>query len=329
MIYERYIVNSRVDVNEGHGVNLRIMSIAPTSTKNSAGIGSLMAFAAMGCVQLGLAVSATMAGSIGPEGVGWLRLAWAAVIILAIARPWKQRFSKATLGICALLGVATAGMTLGFMMAIQTLPLGTASALEFLGPLAVAVFQGRGAGRWWAVVAFAGVLGLTEPWNGTADLTGVLFALGAAVCWAVYVLLTQRAGDAVDGIGALGISMPVAAIVATLVVGPATIAQIDLRTLLVGFGLALLLPVIPFSLEILSLQRLTTAAFGTLMCLEPAIAMLVGFLILHQVPRTAAMIGIALVIVAGIGATRTGARKTDALEDHVIEQESVGTGVAS
>lgn len=329
MIYERYIVNSRVDVNEGSGVNLRIMSTTPTSTSNSAGIGSLMAFAAMGCVQLGLAASATMADSIGPDGVGWLRLAWAAVIVLAIARPWKQRFSKATLGMCALLGVATAGMTLGFMMAIQTLPLGTASALEFLGPLAVAVFQGRGAGRWWAVVAFAGVLGLTEPWNGTADLTGVLFALGAAGCWAVYVLLTQRAGDAVEGIGALGISMPVAAVVATLVVGPTTIAQIDLQTLLIGFGLALLLPVIPFSLEILSLRRLTTAAFGTLMCLEPAIAMLVGFLILHQVPRPTAMIGIALVIAAGIGATRTGARKPDALQDRVIEHDSVGTGVAS
>lgn len=295
-------------MNERCGVNLEIMSTTPTPTRNSASIGSLMAFASMGCVQLGLAASATMAGSIGPDGVGWLRLAWAAVIILVIAKPWKQRFSRATLGMCALLGVVTAGMTLGFMMAIQTLPLGTASALEFLGPLTVAVCQGRGAGRWWAVVAFAGVLGLTEPWNGSADLTGVLFALGSAVCWAVYVLLTQRAGDAVEGIGALGISMPVAAIVATLVVGPSVIAQIDLRTLLIGFGLALLLPVIPFSLEILSLQRLTTAAFGTLMCLEPAIAMLVGLLILHQVPRPAAVLGIVLVIAAGIGATRTGSR---------------------
>lgn len=329
MKHERYIYNSRVDVNEVYGVNLEIMSTTPTSTKHSASVGSLMAFAAMGCVQLGLAVAATMAETIGPDGVGWLRLAWAAVILFVIARPWKQRFSKATLGMCALLGVATAGMTLGFMMAIQTLPLGTASALEFLGPLAVAVFQGRGAGRWWAVVAFAGVLGLTEPWNGTADLTGVLFALGSAVCWAIYVLLTQRAGDEVEGIGALGISMPVAAIVATLVVGPATIAQIDLRTLLIGFGLALLLPVIPFSLEILSLQRLTTAAFGTLMCLEPAIAMLVGLLILHQVPRPAAMIGIALVIIAGIGATRTGARKTEVHEVVHTEQEPAGANVTS
>ena len=268
-----------------------------------------MAVAAMGCVQLGLAAAATLAGKIGPEGAGWLRLAWAAVIIVAIARPWRQRYSRAVLGTCILLGLATAGMTMGFMMAIQTLPLGTASALEFLGPLSVAVFQGRGAARWWAVVAGVGVLGLTEPWSGAADPVGVLFALGCAVCWAAYVLLTQRAGDAVEGIGALAISMPVAAIAATLVVGPSVIGQIDLPMLLIGFGLALLLPVIPFSLEILSLRRLTAAAFGTLMCLEPAIALVVGLLLLDQVPRPAALAGIVLVIVAGIGATRSGRRK--------------------
>jgi inner membrane transporter RhtA len=268
----------------------------------------MMAFVSMGCVQLGLAASIGLAGSLGSEGVAWLRLAWAAVILVAIARPWRLTFSRATLGICALLGLATAGMTLAFMKAVETIPLGTASALEFMGPLGVAIIQGRGAGRWWALVAAAGVLGLTEPWHGAADTAGVLFALIGAVCWAVYVLLTQRAGDAVDGIGALAISMPVAALAATLVVGPGVIGRMDVQVLAIGFALALLLPVIPFSLELLALRRLTTAAFGTLMCLEPAIAMVVGLLILHQVPRPAAILGIGLVIVAGIGATRTGRR---------------------
>jgi inner membrane transporter RhtA len=285
------------------------MSTTPAPATSSASIGSMMAFAAMGCVQLGLAASIGLAGTLGSEGVAWLRLAWAAVILVAIARPWRLKFSRATLGICALLGLATAGMTVGFMKAVETIPLGTASALEFMGPLAVAIIQGRGAGRWWALVAAAGVLGLTEPWHGGADLTGVLFALGGAVCWAVYVLLTQRAGNAVDGIGALAISMPVAALAATLVVGPSVIGRLDVQLLAIGFALALLLPVIPFSLELLALRRLTTAAFGTLMGLEPAIAMVVGFLILHQVPRPAAIAGIVLVIVAGIGATRTGRRE--------------------
>ena len=273
-----------------------------------------MALAAMCCVQLGLAASVGLAGRLGPEGVAWLRLAWATVIIVAIARPWKASFSRATIGICVLLGVATAGMTLGFMFAIETIPLGTASALEFLGPLAVAIIQGRGPGRWWALVAAVGVLALTEPWHGATDLTGVLFALGSAVCWATYVLLTQRAGDAVSGISALAVSLPVAAVVATVVVGPGVIGRMDWQLLAIGFGLALLLPVIPFSLELLALRRLTTAAFGTLMCLEPAIAVIVGFTILHQVPRPAALLGIALVMAAGIGATRAGHRHPDGAE---------------
>lgn len=271
-------------------------------------MGSMMAFGAMSCVQLGLAASIVLADNIGSGAVAWLRLAWAAVILVLIARPWKLKFTRNTLLICALLGLATAGMTVSFMKSVETIPLGTASALEFMGPLAVAIIQGRGSARWWAVIAALGVLGLTEPWHGAVDLTGVLYALGGAVCWAVYVLLTQRAGDAVDGVGALAVSMPVAAIAATFMVGPVVLEALDMQTLIIGVGLALLLPVIPFSLEIFALRRLTTAAFGTLMCLEPAIAMTVGLLILHQVPRPAAMVGIALVILAGIGATSTGQR---------------------
>lgn len=271
-------------------------------------MGTLMAFAAMSCVQLGLAVSVGLTGRLGSEGVAWLRLAGAAVIIVAIARPWRIRYSRGTLGICVLLGLSTAGMTLGFMLAIATIPLGTASALEFMGPLTVAVVQGKGAARWWAVVAAAGVLCLTEPWSGGVEPAGVLFALMAAACWAAYVLLTQRAGDAVEGIGALAISLPVAALAATLVVGPSVLGRMDWQLVLIGLALALLLPVIPFSLEMLALRRLTTAAFGTLMCLEPAIALAVGLAILDQVPRPAALAGVVLVIAAGIGATRAGRR---------------------
>ncbi|HJX78966.1 EamA family transporter [Glutamicibacter sp.] len=281
------------------------------SAPSSASIGSLMAFGSMSCVQLGLTASIVLADNIGSGAVAWLRLAWAAVILVIIARPWRLTFTRETLLICALLGLATAGMTVSFMKAVESIPLGTASALEFMGPLAVAVIQGRGSARWWAVIAALGVLGLTEPWYGAVDLGGVLYALGGAVCWAVYVLLTQRAGDAVDGVGALAVSMPVAAIAATFMVGPAMLRAIDLQTLAIGVGLALLLPVIPFSLEIFALRRLTTASFGTLMCLEPAIAMTVGLLLLQQVPRPAAMVGIALVIAAGIGATRTGQRLID------------------
>ena len=267
-----------------------------------------MAVAAMICVQLGLAVSVGLADEIGADGVAWLRLMWAGVLVVAIARPWRTSFSRSALLTCVALGVATAGVTLLFMAAVVRLPLGTASALEFLGPLGVAVARGTSAGRVWALLAGAGVVALTEPWHGGTDLVGVALALGAAVCWACYILLTQRAGDAVSGLSALAVSMPVAAVIATLTVGPSVISDISWQLLVTGIGLALLLPVIPFSLELLALRRLTTAAFGTLMALEPAIALIIGLAVLGQIPRPAAFIGIALVVIAGVGAERTGAR---------------------
>jgi inner membrane transporter RhtA len=271
-----------------------------------------MAMGSMSCVQLGIAASVGLSSRIGPEGVVWLRLFWAGFVLLLAVRPWRMSFSRAALGTCVLLGVVTAAMTLLYMEAVVRIPLGTASALEFLGPLGVAVVRGRGVGRWWAVVAAAGVAMLTQPWHGGVDPAGVAFALGAAGGWAAYIVLTQRAGDAVTGLHALAVSMPVAAVVATLVAGPSVFGRLSWQLIGVGLGLALLLPVIPFSLELLALRRLNAAAFGTLMSLEPAIATLVGLVVLSQVPRPAALAGIVLVVTAGVGAERIGARTVDA-----------------
>lgn len=279
-----------------------------TATRGAARSGTLMALGSMSCVQVGIAASVGLAGRIGPEGIVWLRLAWAGAVLLIVARPWRVRFTRATLLTCVLLGVVTGGVTMLFMAAVTRLPMGTASALEFLGPLGVALARGHGRARLWAVAAAAGVLLLTEPWHGSADPAGVLLALGAAVCWAAYIVLTQRAGDEVAGLSALAISMPVAALLATIVAGPAAIGHISWQLAWAGLGLALLLPVIPFSLELLALRRLQTAAFGTLMCLEPAFALIIGLAALGQVPRPAAMAGVFLVIAAGVGAERAGAR---------------------
>src|ERR1700712_877577 len=136
-----------------------------------------MALASMLCVQLGLAVSVGLFGQIGPEGAAWLRLAWAGVLLLVIVRPRPSSFTRSSLLTCIALGVVTALMTMLFMAAVARLPLGTASALEFLGPLGVAVARGRRASKAWPAAAAFGVLLLTEPWRGTADLIGVLFAL--------------------------------------------------------------------------------------------------------------------------------------------------------
>lgn len=282
----------------------RFMSGSPART------GAAMAVLAMLCVQLGLAASVGLVEQVGPGGVAWLRLFWAGVLLLVVVRPRPSAFSRETLLSGAALGVVTAGVTLLFMAAVARIPLGTASALEFLGPLGVAVVHCRGMARAWALVAAGGVLCLTQPWAGTADLVGVAYALAAAACWAAYIVLTQKVGDAVSGIAGLSISMPVAAIVATLVAGPGVVAHLSPELMLAGLGLAVLLPVVPFTLELLALRRLTTGAFGTLMALEPAFALMIGFAALHQVPNALAVLGIGLVVAAGIGAERSGARTT-------------------
>lgn len=293
------------------------MSRSPAT--GSARTGASMAVASMLCVQLGLAASVGLVDDLGSSGTAWLRLSWAGLLLLVVVRPRPALYSREAVWSAAALGVATGGVTLLFMAAVARLPLGTASALEFLGPLTIAVWRSRGVGRVWAGVAAVGVLCLTQPWTGAADPVGVACALGAAVCWAAYILLTQRVGDAVSGLGGLAISMPVAALVASVVAGPGVVDDLTPQLLLYGLGLAILLPVVPFALELLALRRLTTGAFGTLMALEPAFALAIGFLVLSQVPNGVAALGILLVVAAGIGAERSGARPTPRSSERVDE----------
>jgi inner membrane transporter RhtA len=290
---------------------------------SSARTGASMAVASMLCVQLGLAASVGMIDQVGAGGAAWLRLFWAGVLLLVVVRPRLSAFSREALRAGVALGVVTAGVTLLFMAAVDRLPLGTASALEFLGPLGVAVVRSRGVGRAWALVAAAGVLCLTQPWAGSADPVGVAFALAAAVCWAAYILLTQRVGEAVSGVAGLSISMPVAALVATVVAGPGVVGRLTPELMLAGLGLAILLPVVPFTLELLALRRLTTGAFGTLMALEPAFALMIGFVALHQVPNLLAVLGIGFVVAAGIGAERSGTRTSAGTADEIDHSRPV------
>jgi inner membrane transporter RhtA len=279
------------------------------SPRTAARTGASMAVGSMLCVQLGIAASVGLFDDIGADGAAWIRLAWAGLLMLVIVRPRPSQFTRSSFLACVLLGVVTAGLTILFMAAIARLPMGTASALEFLGPLGVAVWRGHGRGRLFAALAAVGVVLLTEPWHGGTDPVGVAYALGAAACWAAYILLTQRVGDTVSGFAGLAVSMPVAGLVATAVAGPSVLPELTPELLLYGLGLAIVLPVIPFALELLALRRLTTAAFGTLMALEPAIALAIGLILLGQVPTGVAVAGIGFVVAAGIGAERTGARR--------------------
>jgi inner membrane transporter RhtA len=271
--------------------------------------GTAMAVASMSCVQIGMAAAIGISHDIGAEGAGWLRLMWAGVIMLLIVRPRRSSFTRKSLVAASALGIVTAGVTLLFMAAAVRLPLGTASALEFLGPLGVAAARSHSRRALiWPGLAAVGVVLLTEPWHGPVEVVGVLCALGAACCWAAYILLTQRVGDEVTGLNGLAVSLPVAGLVATIFIAPSTIDEMTPQLWIAGIGLAILLPLVPFSLELLALRRLTTAAFGTLMCLEPAIALIVGFTLLDQTPGLFPVLGLAFVVAAGVGAERSGAR---------------------
>ena len=199
-------------------------------------------------------------------------------------------------------------------LAFARIPIGLAVTFEFIGPLTLAVLGSRRPRDLvWVGLAGLGVLLLgVQP----ADLNwaGVGFALLAAATWAAYILLTQRVGDQIPGVAGVAVSMPVAGLVASLLVAPGMVGSdvfgsLTWELLLAGLGLAVLLPVVPFTLELLALRRLTTAAFGTLMALEPAFALLVGLVVLHQVPGLMPVLGIVCVVAAGIGAERTGARE--------------------
>ena len=242
-----------------------------------------MAMGSMLCVQLGLAIAVTLIDQIGVEGAAWLRLAWAG--ILAGHRPAARRRVHAFQ-----LSVRGARRRHGCGDAAVHGRAGQDSAGHRQRAGVPWPARRRGGARQgpapllWPGLAAVGVVLLTQPWAGAVDPVGVLYALGAAVCWACYILLTQRVGDEVAGINGLAVSMPVAGVVATIVVGPSVFDRMTPEILLIGIGLAILLPVVPFALELLALRRLTTAAFGTLMALEPGFAMIVGLIVLHQVP---------------------------------------------
>lgn len=217
------------------------------------------------------------------------------------------------------LGVATGFMTTFFLAAVERIPLGTAVAIEFLGPLTVAALtSNHRKALVWPLLALIGVVLLTEPWQGTIDLAGVGFALAGGTCWGLYNLLTQHVGDRFAGISGLSLTIPIA-VLATLPIGLPQVIGGDLSwwVLPAAAGIALITPVIAFGLEMLALRRMTHTAFGTLLSIEPAFGIFIGLVLLAQEPTFMQLLGIAIVIVAGGAAQRGGARTTDPITTDV------------
>lgn len=271
-----------------------------------------LAVAAMLFVQLSNALSVPIISQVGPAGTAWLRMCFGTVFLWIIARPAIRSLRRKDLPMLLALGVVTGFMTTFFLAAVDRIPLGTAVAIEFLGPLTVAgIMSKQRKALIWPLLALIGVVLLTEPWHGAIDLAGVGFAVAAGTCWGLYNVLTQRVGDRFSGISGLSLTIPVAAI-ATLPAGlPQVISgEFTWWVLPAAAGVALVTPVIAFGLEMLALRRMTHTAFGTLLSIEPAFGILVGLLVLTQTPTVMQLLGIAVVIVAGAAAQRGGKRDT-------------------
>jgi len=248
----------------------------------------------------------------GPLGIVMLRLLFSALLLLAIARPRVRGHSAADWRSVVAFGVVLATMNGLFYLALERLPLGVTVTIEVLGPLALSILTATGLSRWlWAGLALGGVVALGAGGWDRLDPLGVLFALGAAVSWALYILASARVGRAFPRLDGLALAMTVGALLA-LPFGVWQAGQVLLRVdiLALGAAVALLSSTVPYALELIALRRLAASAFAILMSLGPATASAAGFLLLGQHLSWLEIGGIALVIAASIGAVTAAARRT-------------------
>jgi inner membrane transporter RhtA len=280
----------------------------------ASGIGLVLG--AVISVQFGAALAATLFDDVGAVAVVFLRLTFAALMLLLLWRPTLRGHSKADLRVAAVFGLTLAAMNVSFYTAIDRIPLGVAVTFEFIGPLGVAVAASRSAvDLAWVGIAAGGIALLSGGIGGDLDPVGVVLALLAGGFWAAYILLSVRIGRLFPGGGGLAVALALAA----LVVAPAGIAEgggalLSPLPLLVGAAVALLSTAIPSSFEIESLRRMPAGVFGVLMSLEPAVAALAGLAVLSQSLEWAEVLAIGLVVLASAGAA-WGARARVTLAD--------------
>lgn len=261
--------------------------------------------------QTGASFAKGLFPAVGAAGATTLRLTLAAMVLLALFRPWRQKLTADQWRAVLLYGGVMGAMNLFFYAALATIPLGVAVALEFTGPLAVALAGSRKPLDFvWIALAVAG-LGMLLPLgqtSGEIGLVGVLLALAAGACWAGYIVFGQRAGTGGGPhITALGVS--IAAIIA-LPFGVATagVALLDPAILPIALGVALLSSAIPYALDMVALPHLPSRLFGILMSGQPALGALSGFVILSESLGVWQLAGIAAIVIASLGATVTIAR---------------------
>lgn len=265
-------------------------------------------FGAIVTLCVGTSFAKSLFPLIGAQGVSAYRVGFAAVILLLVWRPWRHPITRADLGRLAIYGAVMGLLNLCFYMALRTIPLGLAIAIEFVGPLVLAVASSRKVIHFvWIGLAVLG-LGLLLPINPGAarlDPVGVGFACAAAVMWALYIVLGKRTGHLHAG-RTVALGMTAAAlIVAPVGIVSAGAALLDPKIAALGLVVAVLSSAIPYSLEMIALREIPKRSFGVLLSAEPAVGALAALVILHERLAATQWLAIAAIVAASVGTILT------------------------
>lgn len=274
----------------------------------------LLLLLSMLSIQSGASLAKSLFPVIGAPAVTALRLLLGTLILFFIFKPWRLKFTRESIIPLFLYGLSLGMMNYLFYLALETIPLGIAVALEFTGPLAVAMFSSRRAIDFlWIILVIAG-LGLLLPIGDNIhglDPLGILYALGAGVGWALYIVFGQRAGK---GYGASTVS--IGSLVAAFIFVPIGMLQsspdimFSWSILPVALAIAILSTAFPYTLEMIALTRLPAKTFGTLMSLEPCMGAFIGIIFLHEHLTLIQWVALAFIVLASIGSTATIKSKT-------------------
>jgi len=280
----------------------------PTTRLDSTGGATGVLVLAMISIQLGASIAKELLPSVGPSGATALRTLIAATLLWVVWKPWRAPWTATWLRAVVVYGACLGAMNLLFYCALARIPLGLAVALEFVGPLGVALFASRRAVDFaWTVAAAAGILLIVPLRAGSGvDPIGIGFALAAGVCWALYIVFGQRASNAGASGPTAATGMAVAALVTLPFGAQAAFAHAAERAVwLRALAVAVCSSALPYYLEMLALKRLPARTFGVLMSLEPAVAAVLGFVILRERLSPSQWTAIALIILAAAGSALT------------------------
>jgi inner membrane transporter RhtA len=263
---------------------------------------------AIASFQAGASIAKTMFPLVGPIGMVTVRTVLGTVILAITMKPWRARIAPGSRRALVLYGISLGLMNLCFYMALSRIPLGIAVAVEFSGPLAVAVFNSRRALDFcWVVLAVGGMLLLLPIAHSSSriDPVGILYALGAGAFWALYIIFGRKAG-AGHGVQTVALG----SVISTIIIAPiglvtAGSALLSRSILLPGLAVAILSTALPYTLEMIALTRLPARTFGILMSVDPAFAALFGLMFLNERLSGMQWVAIILIIGASVGTTVT------------------------